>query len=118
MQRVNVVHAIPLPYCYLTNLICPTHQSNLPVWRYIALAMVLPQDIVPSGDLKARATLLKSEGNALFAKKQYVEAQQKFTESLELDNTNAIVYSNRAACCIHLGKSVSHLQLPLLTSNS
>lgn len=58
-------------------------------------------------DLKIRAALLKSEGNALFMARKWIEAQSKFIEALELDKENAILYANRAACCLQLGKSVS-----------
>ncbi|KAL1738541.1 hypothetical protein HDZ31DRAFT_13725, partial [Schizophyllum fasciatum] len=41
---------------------------------------------------------LKEEGNALFVKKQYGLAALKYTEAIELDEDNAILWANRAAC--------------------
>jgi stress-induced-phosphoprotein 1 len=44
------------------------------------------------------AVELKAEGNELFIQKQYDQAARKFTQAIELDGTNAILYANRAAC--------------------
>lgn len=57
-----------------------------------------------STDSKARAAELKAEGNAFFVEKKWVKALNKFTQALELDNKNAILYSNRAACYLHLDR--------------
>lgn len=62
-------------------------------------------------DLKAQAALLKGEGNTYFAAKEFVDAEAKFTEALALDDKNAILYSNRAACRLQLGKWVGLLLL-------
>ncbi|KAK7029548.1 hypothetical protein VNI00_014425 [Paramarasmius palmivorus] len=45
-----------------------------------------------------RAKKLKDEGNALFAKEDYKAAVQKYTQAIALDDKNAILYANRAAC--------------------
>ncbi|ETW83267.1 hypothetical protein HETIRDRAFT_439710 [Heterobasidion irregulare TC 32-1] len=45
---------------------------------------------------------LKSEGNALFGQKQYEAALEKYGEAINLDDRNAILYSNRAACQLAL----------------
>ncbi|KAI0793345.1 hypothetical protein C8Q75DRAFT_804170 [Abortiporus biennis] len=47
---------------------------------------------------------LKDQGNALFVKKQYREAYQKYTEAIKQDDKNAIICANRAACCLNLKK--------------
>ena len=44
------------------------------------------------------ADKLKDEGNALFAKKQYGLAALKYTEAIEIDEGNAVLWANRAAC--------------------
>ncbi|TFY81881.1 hypothetical protein EWM64_g2128 [Hericium alpestre] len=44
------------------------------------------------------ATQLKDEGNALFVRKQFKEAVQKYTAAIALDDSNATLYANRAAC--------------------
>ncbi|TRM66264.1 hypothetical protein BD626DRAFT_546575 [Schizophyllum amplum] len=45
---------------------------------------------------------LKEEGNALFVKKKYGLAALKYTEAIEVDEGNAILYANRAACRLNL----------------
>jgi Flp pilus assembly protein TadD len=50
----------------------------------------------------SQAARLKAEGNALFVKKDFAGAYKKYTEALEHDGKNAILYSNRAACSIGL----------------
>jgi Flp pilus assembly protein TadD len=57
-------------------------------------------------DLVARAALLKSDGNALFVAKKFLEAEAKYTEAIELDPDNAILYGNRAACHLQNQRSV------------
>ncbi|TCD68826.1 hypothetical protein EIP91_009693 [Steccherinum ochraceum] len=46
----------------------------------------------------ASAAQLKDAGNALFAKKDYEAANDKYTEALKLDENNAVLYANRSAC--------------------
>ncbi|KAG2126940.1 hypothetical protein DEU56DRAFT_821582 [Suillus clintonianus] len=41
---------------------------------------------------------LKNEGNELFRKQDFVGALAKYTEAIALDDKNAILYANRAAC--------------------
>jgi len=60
-------------------------------------------DVVP-GD--ASVAKLKDEGNALFGKQDYVGASQKYSEAIALDDKNAVLYSNRAACFQHMGRQV------------
>lgn len=44
------------------------------------------------------AAQLKDEGNELFRKQDYVGAMAKYTEAIALDDKNAVLYANRAAC--------------------
>jgi len=52
------------------------------------------------------AAELKAEGNNLFGQKKYDQAAVKFTEAIELDRSNAILYANRAACYLALKQFV------------
>ncbi|KAI1798214.1 hypothetical protein LXA43DRAFT_1107045 [Ganoderma leucocontextum] len=47
---------------------------------------------------------LKAEGNKLFIKKDFTGAYQKYTEAIEHDSENAVLYCNRAACAFGLGR--------------
>ncbi|KAG2108961.1 uncharacterized protein F5147DRAFT_693521 [Suillus discolor] len=47
---------------------------------------------------KPTAAQLKDEGNDFFRKQDYVGALAKYTEAIALDDNNAILYANRAAC--------------------
>lgn len=49
-----------------------------------------------------RAEQLKADGNALFKGGKYAEAADRFTQGLQFDPTNAVLYSNRSACYSHL----------------
>ncbi|KAK7606122.1 hypothetical protein JOL62DRAFT_511319 [Phyllosticta paracitricarpa] len=44
------------------------------------------------------ADALKAEGNKLFAEKKFPEAIDKFTQAIELDPQNHVLYSNRSGC--------------------
>lgn len=48
-------------------------------------------------ETKAKADQLKVEGNRAMAAKQFPEAIAKYTEAIELDSTNVVYLSNRAA---------------------
>lgn len=50
------------------------------------------------------AAQLKDEGNELFKKQDYVGAIIKYTEAIGLDDKNAVLYANRAACNHALNK--------------
>ncbi|KAG1724346.1 hypothetical protein EDB19DRAFT_1858604 [Suillus lakei] len=50
------------------------------------------------------AAQLKDEGNELFRKQDYVGAFAKYTEAIALDDKNAVLYANRAACNYGLGR--------------
>ncbi|KAI0761195.1 hypothetical protein BD413DRAFT_607270 [Trametes elegans] len=54
-------------------------------------------------DNASETTRLKAEGNALFVKKDFTGGYNKYTEAVKLDEKNAILYSNRAACSLGLG---------------
>jgi stress-induced-phosphoprotein 1 len=45
-----------------------------------------------------KALAAKAEGNAFFKNKQYSQAIEKYTEAIELDNTDVTFFSNRSAC--------------------
>lgn len=45
---------------------------------------------------KSPADVLKDEGNDLFAKSQYKEAIEKYTQAIALNDTNEIYWCNRA----------------------
>lgn len=49
---------------------------------------------------------LKDEGNALFTHKQYGPASVKYSEALRIDDNNAVLYANRAACRLAVGQLV------------
>jgi Flp pilus assembly protein TadD len=50
------------------------------------------------------AAQLKNEGNELFRKQDYGGAFVKYSEALALDDKNAVLYANRAACSHRLNK--------------
>lgn len=53
---------------------------------------------------KARAERLKTEGNTLLKAKKYEEALEQYTRCIELDDKNAVYFSNRAAAKIMLSR--------------
>ena len=57
--------------------------------------------------MSSQADRLKAEGNALFSKGKLAGAYKKYTEAIKSDNENAILYSNRAACCLGLNRFVA-----------
>ena len=50
----------------------------------------------------SRAEYLKAEGNTFFLRKDYALAALKYTEALEVDEGNAVLWANRAACRLQL----------------
>ena len=57
-----------------------------------------------SSPSSSQADSLKAEGNALFGQGDLAGAYEKYTEALKHDDKNAILYSNRAACCLGLNR--------------
>jgi len=51
----------------------------------------------PTDDEKAKAELLKMEGNDLMRSEKFMEAIEKYTEAIDLDSSNQVFYCNRAA---------------------
>lgn len=52
----------------------------------------------------SEAARFKAEGNSLFQKQQFAAAYEKYTQAIKHDNQNAILFSNRAACSLGLGR--------------
>lgn len=46
---------------------------------------------------QAKVDILKAEGNAAFSAENFEEAEQIFTQAIELDSTNSVLFSNRSA---------------------
>ncbi|EED80868.1 predicted protein [Postia placenta Mad-698-R] len=49
---------------------------------------------------KTMADGFKAEGNALYTKGDYKAAYDKYTEAIKSDETNAVLFSNQAACSL------------------
>ena len=54
--------------------------------------------------MSTQAATLKEEGNNHFIKKEYALAAAKYSKAIEQDGQNAILYANRSACSLALGK--------------
>lgn len=54
--------------------------------------------------MSSQADRLRANGNALFVKKDFKGAYKTYTEALKLDDKNAVLYSNRAACSLGLNR--------------
>jgi tetratricopeptide (TPR) repeat protein len=50
------------------------------------------------------AESLKKQGNDAFVSKQYAEAERYYSKAIELDTSNHILFGNRSATRLHLGK--------------
>ncbi|PIL31505.1 transporter [Ganoderma sinense ZZ0214-1] len=55
-----------------------------------------------SDDNKTRAEQLKADGNALYVRNDFPAARSKYTQAIKLDDSNPVLYSNRAATYIAL----------------
>ena len=53
---------------------------------------------------KALAAELKEEGNKLFIAQDHAAAYHKYSEAIDVDESNAILYANRAACLMSMHK--------------
>lgn len=62
------------------------------------------QEKPTAGAPTAESDKLKSEGNALMAKKEYASAIEKYTQALEIAPSNPIYLSNRAAAYSAIGQ--------------
>ncbi|KAG6374417.1 hypothetical protein JVT61DRAFT_4454 [Boletus reticuloceps] len=60
------------------------------------------------------AAQLKEQGNALFIKKDFVRAHDKYTEAIAIDGRNAVLHANRSACSFGMGKCVSAFRVSIL----
>lgn len=65
------------------------------------------QPVPPSGENKSRAEKLKQDGNSFMTSKKYDEAITAYSQAIELDPTNPIYYSNRAAAYSSKGDHLS-----------
>ena len=63
----------------------------------VASSSSQPKPAGPTAEDKANAEKLKQKGNTLMSGKKYDEAIQVYTEAIDLDSTNPVYYSNRAA---------------------
>ncbi|KAF9498108.1 TPR-like protein [Pleurotus eryngii] len=61
----------------------------------------------PSTVDKAQAEKFKQEGNSLMSSKKYDEAIDMYTKAVNLDSTNPVYYSNRAAAHSSKGDHLS-----------
>ncbi|KAH6917453.1 cytoplasmic protein [Coprinopsis sp. MPI-PUGE-AT-0042] len=61
----------------------------------------------PSAADKAAADALKQKGNALMSSKKYDEAIAEYTKAIDLDGTNPVFFSNRAAAHASKGDHLS-----------
>ncbi|GJE87836.1 TPR-like protein [Phanerochaete sordida] len=57
-----------------------------------------------TSEAAARAAALKDEGNKLYIAKKYSAAHTKYSEAIEADKENAVLWANRAACSLALNK--------------
>lgn len=54
----------------------------------------------------SEAAKIKEEGNKLFSSKQYSQALDKYSKALRVGGDNAVIFSNRSACLLSLGRFV------------
>ncbi|KAL6637603.1 hypothetical protein ACP70R_025175 [Stipagrostis hirtigluma subsp. patula] len=53
---------------------------------------------------------LKSDGDKAFGRKDYIAASKLYTEAIELDSSDATLYSNRSLCHMRIGDAKKALQ--------
>ena len=58
---------------------------------------------------QSHSAKLKDEGNALFKQKQYRAVSKKYTEAIQVDGANAVLYCNRSACAFAMSRSENQL---------
>ena len=62
------------------------------------------QKMVTTAQSKAAAEAVKLEANALYQAGQFKQAYAKYSEAIALDDTNAALFANRAACSLQLNE--------------
>lgn len=55
---------------------------------------------------QAQAEALKAEGNVFYRARKYREAYVKYSEAIEVDDKNVVLYTNRASASLELQESV------------
>jgi len=73
----------------------------------VASSSAPPKPAGPTVEDKANADKLKQKGNSLMSGKNYDEAIETYTKAIELDPTNPVYYSNRAAAHSSKGDHLS-----------
>ena len=73
----------------------------------VASSSASPKSTTPTAEDKANADKLKQKGNSLMSGKSYDEAIETYTKAIELDPTNPVYYSNRAAAHSSKGDHLS-----------
>ena len=56
---------------------------------------------------QSKAAQLKDEGNILYTRQDYLQAYIKYTEAIAEDHSSAVLYTNRAACCLEMKKFIT-----------
>ena len=73
----------------------------------VASSSAPPKPASPTTEDKANADKLKQKGNTLMSGKNYDEAIETYTKAIDLDPTNPVYYSNRAAAHSSKGDHLS-----------
>jgi tetratricopeptide (TPR) repeat protein len=60
---------------------------------------------------RSKAAQLKDEGNIFYAQQNYLQAYIKYSEAIAEDQSNAVLYTNRAACCLEMKKFKNQLSM-------
>lgn len=58
---------------------------------------------------KVEALKLKGEGKTLYGKRDYLAAYTKYSEAIQKEGQNAVLYTNRAAYLLSIEKAVGFL---------
>ena len=73
----------------------------------VASSSVPSKPAGPTAEDKTNADKLKQKGNSLMSGKKYDEAIEAYAKAIELDSTNPVYYSNRAAAYSSKGDHLS-----------